>query len=67
LHKSLHRLAAVGVGNPHHGGQGHLGMGVEHLFDLPRVAIESAHQDEILFAVRNHQVAIGVDVADVAG
>ena len=39
----------------------------QHVLDVARVDVEAAADDEVLAAVHHHQVAVGVDVPDVAG
>ena len=42
-------------------------MGVEDFFNLPGIGIESSHQDQILFAIRNDQEPVLVEVTDIPG
>src|SRR6266436_3347980 len=50
-----------------HRGLGHLGVGVEDLFDLVRVDVESAADDQVLLALDDEEEAVLVEPAHVPG
>src|SRR5260370_28754933 len=50
-----------------HRGLGHLGVGVEDLFDLARVDVESAADDQVLLALDDEEEAVLVGPAHVPG
>ena len=60
-------LAQHVVGDPDDGGVPHRRMLVQHVFDLDGRDVEAATDDQLLGAAGQDQVAIGVDVAEIAG
>ena len=60
-------LAGLVVGHPDHGGIGDLGMGEQQRLELGGWDLEALVLDELLEPVDDVEVAVGVDVADVAG
>ena len=60
-------LAEALVRDAEHGGLGHRGVLVDDLLDLAGVDVEPAADDQVLLAVHDGEVAVGVDGADVAG
>ena len=63
----LHRLAPLLVGDADDGAVAHRRVGPDHLLDFARVDVEAAADDHVLLAVGDVEVAVGVEVADVAG
>ena len=55
------------VGDAEHRGLGHRGMGVDRRLDLLRADILAAADDDVLLAVDDEQIAVLVEIADVAG
>ena len=66
-HKSHHHLAPFGIGPANHRHLADLRMGQQHLFDLARVDVGAAADDQVLGAVEQRQVAVVVQPANVAG
>ena len=62
----LDRLARLLVGHAHHAALEHAGMRGDHALDLVRVHVEARHQDHVLLAVGDGDVARGIHVAEVA-
>ena len=60
-------LAPLLVGQPDHRAVAHRGVLHQRLLDLGRVDVEAAGDDHVLQAVDDEQVALVVEVADVAG
>jgi hypothetical protein len=60
-------LAHALVGHADHGRGGDLGMLEELALDLGRIDVESAHDEHVLDAVRDLQIALLVHDPDVAG
>ena len=60
-------LARLVVGQPDHGGVGDCGVGEQQRLELGRRHLEALVLDELLEPVDDEEVAVGVDVADVAG
>src|ERR671930_1155831 len=60
-------LAALWVGSADHPGHRHLGVLAQRVLDVPREDVEPAPDDEVLLAVDDVDVAVLVQVADVAG
>src|SRR5215212_11665220 len=50
-HEDLHRLAPIFVGHADDHSLDDIGVLVEHLFDLPRIDLETARVDDLLLAV----------------
>ena len=67
LDKGLDRFTAAGIGYADHGHVRNFGMGVEDFLDFPGIAVKSADQDQILFPVRDDDVAFRINMADIAG
>ena len=67
LDDRLDLLAELGMGHADHGGVEHLGVGDEAVLDLDAVDVLAAADDHVLLAVGDEEVAVGVDLADVAG
>ena len=63
----LDRLAGVGVGDAEDGRLLDVGVRQQHLLDLARVDVEAADQDQLAPPVDQVQVAVLVEVGDVAG
>ncbi len=63
----LDRFAEVGVGHPDDRGFRHSGERVDLLLDFLRVDVEAAGDDQVLRAADDADVAIGEDLAHVAG
>ena len=61
-----HPLAEQRVGHGHGGGDRHGGMGGHHLLDLDRADVLAAADDEVRRPAGQPQVAVGVQLADVA-
>src|SRR5262245_7681988 len=61
-----HDLAPIVVGDAHHADVAHCRMADEHRLDLGRVDVHAAADDEVGAAVGEEQVAVVVDVPDVA-
>jgi hypothetical protein len=66
-HHHLHGLAGLVVGHADGGAFQHAGHLRDDVLDLVRVHVEAAHQDHVLLAVDDLEVAALVDHADVAG
>ena len=62
----LHRLAPLVVGHADGGGVADRGVLEQHRVDLGRVDVHAAGDDEVGGAVGEEQVAVVVEVADVA-
>ena len=63
----LHRLAPGGVGHADHGHVGDIGMAVNGALHLGRVDVLAAADDHVLDPVVDVDIAVGVQVAGVAG
>ena len=66
LHDGLHLLAEVVVGHAEHRDVGHRGWMHEHVLGLLRVDVHAAADDREALAVGEVEVAVVVEVADVA-
>ena len=66
LHRRLHLLAPLLVGDPEHGDVGHRRVLDERLLDLGRVDVHAARDDHVGGPVGEEHEAVLVDVADVA-
>src|SRR6516162_1387142 len=66
LHYRLHLFAEVGIGNAEHRGIGNLRMGDQQVFAFLRVDIDPAGDDHEGRAVGEIEIAVGIDIADVA-
>ncbi len=62
-----HLLAEARVGPAHDTGHGHVGMGQQHVLDVAREDVEATAQDEVLLAIDDEEVPVGVEVSDVTG
>ena len=62
-----HGLAHVGVGDADHRDVGDRGMGGEHALDLGGVDVGAAGDDQVGAAVGDEEVAVVVELAEVAG
>jgi len=60
-------LAEPCVRPAHHAGLGHRRMGHQDVFDIARVHVEAAAEDQVFLPVHHVQVSAGVQMADVAG
>src|SRR5690606_25440888 len=60
-------LAALAVGKPDHRDVADLGVGVEHVLDLLGRDVLALADDHVLEPAGQHDVAVGADVAQVAG
>ncbi len=60
-------LAPCGVGPGHHRGLQHLGMAIEHLLDLEGGDVLAAGDDDVLGAVLDLDIAVGMAHAEIAG
>lgn len=60
-------LAAVLVGNTEHDHLVHAWYGIDRLLDHLRIDVEAARDDHVLLAVDQEEIAVGIDIADVAG
>src|SRR5215470_7648755 len=60
-------LAEIGMRHADHGGLDHAGHGVDLAFDFLGVDVEAAGDHEILAAADDMDVALAVDLAEVAG
>ena len=60
-------LAPFGIGAGHHRDVGQAGMGGEHAFDLRRVEVLPAAEDQVGAPAVHGQEALGVEFAEVAG
>ena len=66
LDDGLDLLAPVGVGDAEHGDVADLRVGEELALDLGRVDVHAAADDHVDLAVAEEQVAVLVELADVA-
>src|SRR6266508_5309327 len=66
-HVGDHDLAPFAVGPPDHRGLAHLGVLQQHLLDLARIDIGAARDDQVLGAVLEREIAVGIEDADIAG
>src|SRR5437762_2228733 len=60
------RLSIYRIGLSDDGGLSHGWMAVEHLFDLARRNVFAAANNQIILAVDDVAVAVGIHIADVA-
>ena len=60
------RLAEFRVGNAEHGAVVHAGHGMQHRLDLGRVDVDAAGNHHVALAVADEDIAVGIDVADIA-
>ena len=67
LDERARRLAPPRVGLGDHRGGEHRGMAVEHVLDLERRDVLAARDDDVLGAVLDLEVAVGVHHGEVAG
>src|SRR6185312_13520254 len=63
----LHRLPAIGIGDAENDAFGDLGILVDRLLDVARIDLVAAGDDDVLDAVDEEKVTVGVEVADIAG
>ena len=66
-HDGADLLAESLVGHADDRGLGHVGVLVERGFDLGRVDVLAAADDDVLQPVDDVEVAVGVEAAEVAG
>ncbi len=66
-HPGLDRLTLHRIGHASHAHITYFGKGSDHFFDLARPDLEATGLDQVLLAVDNKQVAILIQVADIAG
>ena len=66
-HEGARHLAPALVGDADHGGLAHGRVELERLLDLDRRDVLAAGHDEVLGAVDDGEVAVGVDHGEVAG
>jgi hypothetical protein len=62
-----HRFAGLLVGRADAGAFGHARAGSRHGFDFVGIDVEARHQDHVLLAVHDLEVARSVKDADIAG
>jgi hypothetical protein len=67
FHKRARRLAPLGVGLGHHRGGQHVGVAVQHVLHLDGRDVFAARNDDVLAAVLDLDVAVGVLHGQVAG
>src|SRR3954469_6975405 len=67
LDEGLCGLAAIRVGNAEHDHLVHAWYGVDRLLDHLRIDVEAAGDDHVLLAVDQEEIAVAIDIADVAG
>src|SRR5262249_30226120 len=62
-----HAFAEIGMRNADHGGFDHARHGVDLALDFLRIDVEAAGDHEVLAAAEDMDVALVVDLAEVAG
>src|SRR5229473_4595334 len=65
--KGLHRLAAVGIGNADYDRFGDSRVRVNRTLYIGRIDIVAAGDDHVLEAIDDEQIAVLVEVANIAG
>src|SRR6185437_5275110 len=63
----LHRLAAIRVGYADDNGLRHFRVLVERLLDEARIDLIARGDDDILDAVDDEEIAVRIEIADIAG
>ncbi len=59
-------LAPFRIGHGHHGGHQHSGMAVKHVFDFDAGDVFPARNNDVLAAILDLDVAVGIDHREVA-
>src|ERR1700738_1664266 len=63
----LARLAAIGIGNADYDCLGDSRMGINRAFNVGGIDIVAAGDDHVLEAIDDEQIAVLVEIADIAG
>jgi len=56
-----------GVGDADDRDVGHVGVCRDYFLDVSRVDVETTREDHVLLAIQNVEVALVIELADVAG
>ena len=67
LHHGHQSFAELSVGNAEHGAIVHARQGMQHRLDFGWVDVDAARDHHVALAITDEDVAVLVDVADIAG